>query len=175
MVVKSVVNKSGNKVFVIQSIDRKMDFEDIARARDLDFDELLTEIEAIVNSGTKLNINYYIEQTIDEDKAEEIYLYFKEDAESDSVDEAIAHIAAHSTGHSEAIVTEDPAHADAFVNSVDSAAVYVNASTRFTDGGEFGLGCEMGISTQKLHARGPMGLDELTTYKYVIRGDGQIR
>ena len=93
----------------------------------------------------------------------------------DSVDEAIAHIAAHSTGHSEAIVTEDPAHAEAFVNSVDSAAVYVNASTRFTDGGEFGLGCEMGISTQKLHARGPMGLDELTTYKYVIRGNGQIR
>ena len=91
------------------------------------------------------------------------------------MDEAIAHIAAHSTGHSEAIVTEDPAHADAFVNSVDSAAVYVNASTRFTDGGEFGLGCEMGISTQKLHARGPMGLDELTTYKYVIRGNGQIR
>ena len=91
------------------------------------------------------------------------------------MDEAIAHIAAHSTGHSEAIVTEDPAHAEAFVNSVDSAAVYVNASTRFTDGGEFGLGCEMGISTQKLHARGPMGLDELTTYKYVIRGDGQIR
>ena len=93
----------------------------------------------------------------------------------DSVDEAIAHIAAHSTGHSDAIVTEDSAHAEAFVNGVDSAAVYVNASTRFTDGGEFGLGCEMGISTQKLHARGPMGLDELTTYKYVIRGDGQIR
>ena len=93
----------------------------------------------------------------------------------DSVDEAIAHIAAHSTGHSDAIVTEDSAHAEAFVNSVDSAAVYVNASTRFTDGGEFGLGCEMGISTQKLHARGPMGLDELTTYKYVIRGSGQIR
>ena len=91
------------------------------------------------------------------------------------MDEAIAHIAAHSTGHSEAIVTEAPAHAEAFVNGVDSAAVYVNASTRFTDGGEFGLGCEMGISTQKLHARGPMGLDELTTYKYVIRGNGQIR
>ena len=89
MIVKSVGNKSGNKIFIIQAIDRKMDFEDIARARDLDFDELLTEIEAIVNSGTKLNINYYIEQTIDEDKAEEIYLYFKEDAESDSVDEAI--------------------------------------------------------------------------------------
>ena len=93
----------------------------------------------------------------------------------DSVEQAVAHILTHSTGHSEAIVTEDPAHVEAFVNGVDSAAVYVNASTRFTDGGEFGLGCEMGISTQKLHARGPMGLDELTTYKYVIRGDGQIR
>ena len=95
--------------------------------------------------------------------------------EVDSVAEAVAHIAAHSTGHSDAIVTEDPAAADAFVAGVDSAAVYVNASTRFTDGGEFGLGCEMGISTQKLHARGPMGLDELSTYKYVIRGSGQIR
>ena len=93
----------------------------------------------------------------------------------DSVEEAVAHILTHSTGHSEAIVTENTAHAEVFVNGTDSAAVYVNASTRFTDGGEFGLGCEMGISTQKLHARGPMGLDELATYKYVILGDGQIR
>ena len=92
-----------------------------------------------------------------------------------SVDEAIAHIAAHSTGHSEAIVTADAETAEYFVRLVDSAAVYVNASTRFTDGGEFGLGCEMGISTQKLHARGPMGLRELTTYKYIVRGNGQIR
>ena len=92
-----------------------------------------------------------------------------------SLDEAIAHIARHSTGHSEAIVTEDPAAADRFTRLVDSAAVYVNASTRFTDGGEFGLGCEMGISTQKLHARGPMGLEELTSYKYVVRGNGQVR
>ncbi len=91
------------------------------------------------------------------------------------VDEAIAHIAAHSTMHSEAIITADRATADRFVAAVDSAAVYVNASTRFTDGGEFGLGCEMGISTQKLHARGPMGLCELTTYKYVITGNGQVR
>jgi ATP-dependent DNA helicase RecQ len=89
MVVKGVVNRSGNKVYIIQSIDRKLDFEDIARARDLDFDELLTEIEAIVNSGTKLNVNYYIDRAIDEEKAEEIYLYFKEDAESDSIDEAV--------------------------------------------------------------------------------------
>lgn len=93
----------------------------------------------------------------------------------DSVDEAIEHILMHSTGHSEAIVTETQSNADKFVMGTDSAAVYVNASTRFTDGGEFGLGCEMGISTQKLHARGPMGLEELTTYKYVIIGDGQIR
>ena len=93
----------------------------------------------------------------------------------DSVDAAIAHIAAHSTHHSDCIVTEDAAAAKKFTEQVDSAAVYVNVSTRFTDGGEFGLGCEMGISTQKLHARGPMGLDELCTYKYVIRGSGQIR
>ena len=89
--------------------------------------------------------------------------------------EAVQHIAAHSTGHSEAIVTNSEEAKAAFISGVDSSAVYINASTRFTDGGEFGLGCEMGISTQKLHARGPMGLRELTTYKYVITGDGHIR
>ena len=92
-----------------------------------------------------------------------------------SVEAAIAHIAAHSTHHSDDILTRDEDAANRFVAAVDSAAVYVNASTRFTDGGEFGLGCEMGISTQKLHARGPMGLEELTSYKYVVRGDGQVR
>lgn len=91
------------------------------------------------------------------------------------IEEAIAHIAAHSTHHSEAIITEDRQAADLFCMSVDSTSVYVNASTRFTDGGEFGLGCEMGISTQKLHARGPMGISELTTYKYIIKGNGQVR
>ena len=94
---------------------------------------------------------------------------------ADSLDAAIAHIQAHSTHHSDAIVTENAQAAERFTEDIDSAAVYVNASTRFTDGGEFGLGCEMGISTQKLHARGPMGLDELSTYKYIIRGSGQIR
>lgn len=93
----------------------------------------------------------------------------------DSTEEAIEHINAHSTGHSEAIVTSDKEAAARFTAAVDSAAVYVNASTRFTDGGEFGLGCEMGISTQKLHARGPMGLAELCTYKYIIDGNGQVR
>ena len=91
------------------------------------------------------------------------------------VHEAVAHISTHSTGHSEAIISQNSDAIDAFTSGVDSAAVYVNASTRFTDGGEFGLGCEMGISTQKMHARGPMGLRELTTYKYIIRGNGQIR
>ena len=93
----------------------------------------------------------------------------------DSVSEAIDHINAHSTGHSEAIITADEAAARAFTTQVDSSSVYWNASTRFTDGGQFGLGCEMGISTQKLHARGPMGLAELCTYKYVVRGTGQVR
>lgn len=93
----------------------------------------------------------------------------------DSLSEAIEHIAKHSTHHSESVVSEDKEVQQIFTAAVDSAAVYVNASTRFTDGGEFGLGCEMGISTQKLHARGPMGLEELTTYKYIITGNGQIR
>lgn len=92
-----------------------------------------------------------------------------------SIDEAICHIEQYSTHHSEAIVTEDPQAADKFLRSVDSAAVYHNASTRFTDGGEMGLGAEIGISTQKLHARGPMGVDQLTSYKYVVKGNGQIR
>jgi glutamate-5-semialdehyde dehydrogenase len=91
------------------------------------------------------------------------------------VSEAIAHIAAHSTHHSDAILTENEEAAALFTTCVDSAAVYVNASTRFTDGGQFGLGCEMGISTQKLHARGPMGLEELNAYKYVVTGNGQVR
>ena len=93
----------------------------------------------------------------------------------DSVEEAVSHILLHSTKHSEAIIGEDAYTCEYFANNTDSAAVYINASTRFTDGGEFGLGCEMGISTQKMHARGPLGINELTTYKYVIKGNGQVR
>ena len=92
-----------------------------------------------------------------------------------SIDEAVEHITHHSTHHSEAIIAEDRNAQESFIMGIDSAAVYINASTRFTDGGEFGLGCEMGISTQKLHARGPLGIKELTTYKYIIHGDGQVR
>ena len=111
----------------------------------------------------------------DEDFDTEFLDYILAVAVVKDVEEAIFHIALHSTHHSDAIVTEDEKTAERFVSAVDSAAVYVNASTRFTDGGEFGLGCEMGISTQKLHARGPMGLSELCTYKYVITGNGHTR
>ena len=92
-----------------------------------------------------------------------------------SLEEALGHIARYSTGHSECIVTQDYTAAQRFLNEVDAAAVYVNASTRFTDGGQFGLGAEIGISTQKLHARGPMGLEQLVSYKFLIRGSGQVR
>lgn len=110
-----------------------------------------------------------------EDYAKEYLDYILSIKTVDSLEEAIDHINRYNTGHSDAILTENPEHAERFLNEVDSACVYVNASTRFTDGFEFGFGAEIGISTQKLHARGPMGLKELTTYKYVIRGNGQIR
>ncbi len=111
----------------------------------------------------------------DEDFDTEFLDYILAVAVVEDVKEAVQHIAKHSTHHSEAIITEDANASAYFTSMVDAAAVYVNASTRFTDGGEFGLGCEIGISTQKMHARGPMGLRELTTYKYIIRGNGQIR
>lgn len=119
--------------------------------------------------------NPYCEKAGENDFDTEFLDYKMAIAIVDSVQQAIEHISAHSTGHSDCIVTSDEYEAAIFTRVVDSAAVYVNASTRFTDGGEFGLGCEMGISTQKLHARGPMGLKELTTYKYIVRGNGQTR
>ena len=117
----------------------------------------------------------YCERVAENDFDTEFLDYKMAVAVVDGVPQAIEHISAHSTGHSDCIVTSDEYDASIFTRIVDSAAVYVNSSTRFTDGGEFGLGCEMGISTQKLHARGPMGLKELTTYKYVVYGSGQIR
>ena len=116
-----------------------------------------------------------VKAACEEDWATEYLDYILAVKVVDSLDQALEHIARYSSGHSECIVTESYSAAERFLQEVDSAAVYVNASTRFTDGGQFGLGCEMGISTQKLHARGPMGLEELTSYKYIILGDGQIR
>ena len=116
-----------------------------------------------------------VKSAVEEDFDTEFLDYIMAVKVVDGVGDAVEHIAIHSTHHSESIITTSTSAADYFTSRVDSAAVYVNASTRFTDGGEFGLGCEMGISTQKLHARGPMGLSELNTYKYVILGNGQIR
>ena len=116
-----------------------------------------------------------VEPATDEDFATEYLDYIISVKTVDTIDEAIVHINANSTGHSEAIITENKENAEKFLKCIDSSSVYVNASTRFTDGGEFGLGAEIGISTQKLHARGPMGLEQLTSTKYLIYGDGQVR
>lgn len=137
--------------------------------------EVPVELRADARAKAILGDQPYVKAAGENDFDTEFLDYILAVAVVDGVDAAVAHIAAHSTGHSEAIVARDEKAQKAFVAGVDSAAVYVNASTRFTDGGEFGLGCEMGISTQKLHARGPMGLRELTTYKYVVTGDGHVR
>lgn len=148
------------------------------------YEEFLSKLKAVLDAGenpVELRLDERAAKVIDgvpageKDFDTEFLDYILAVKVVDSVEEAIAHIAAHSTGHSEAIVTEDNVAAKKFMMAVDSSSVYHNASTRFTDGGEFGLGCEMGISTQKLHARGPMGLEELCCYKYMVYGDGHIR
>ena len=124
---------------------------------------------------TKAILGDAVVDATDEDYATEFLDYILAVKVVDSIDEAISHIAQYSTGHSECIVTENYANSNKFTKEVDAAAVYVNASTRFTDGGEFGLGAEIGISTQKLHARGPMGINELTSMKFIVKGAGQVR
>lgn len=124
---------------------------------------------------TKAILGDSVVDATDEDYFTEYHDYILAVKVVDDIDEAIAHISKYSTGHSECIVTDNYANANKFTSEIDSAAVYVNASTRFTDGGEFGLGAEIGISTQKLHARGPMGINELTSMKFIIRGNGQVR
>ena len=143
-------------------------------------DEFLPKLKARL-SGVELRLDERAQRVIDGTPASdtdfdtEFLDYILAVGVVDGVENAVEHIAKHSTSHSEAIIADDAEAQAVFTSRVDSAAVYVNASTRFTDGGEFGFGCEMGISTQKLHARGPMGLPELTTYKYVITGNGQVR
>lgn len=137
-------------------------------------EKLARSVEIIADQATGNYLTHYTKATKETYDTE--HLDFKLSVKVvEGVQAAIDHINTHSTGHSEAIITEDDQAALAFTTQVDSAAVYVNVSTRFTDGGQFGLGCELGISTQKMHARGPMGLREMTTYKYVITGDGQVR
>ncbi len=148
------------------------------------YEKFLPELKAVLEAGehpVELRLDERAAKVIDgvparlQDFDTEFLDYILAVKVVDSLEEAISHIGMHSTGHSEAIVTENEKAAKRFMMAVDSSSVYHNASTRFTDGGEFGLGCEMGISTQKLHARGPMGLEELCCYKYMIYGDGHIR
>ena len=138
-----------------------------------ELDKMNVEIRGC--EATKAILGDCVVDATEEDYSVEFLDYILAVKVVDDIDDALDHIAKYSTGHSECIVTSDYASANKFTQSVDSAAVYVNASTRFTDGGEFGLGAEIGISTQKLHARGPMGLNELTSSKFIIKGNGQIR
>ena len=172
-----VFNAKTSRPSVCNAIETVLVHKDIAEkalpAIKAELDKMNVEIRGC--ERTKQILGDSIIPATEDDYAREFLDYILAIKVVDSIDDAIAHIAKYSSGHSESIVTSDYRNADKFTSCVDSAAVYVNASTRFTDGGEFGLGAEIGISTQKLHARGPMGLNELTSSKYVIHGDGQIR
>lgn len=172
-----VFNAKTSRPSVCNAIETLLVHADIADkalpAIKAELDKMNVEIRGC--ERTKQILGDSIIPATEDDYAREFLDYILAIKVVDSIDDAIAHIAKYSSGHSESIVTSDYRNADKFTSCVDSAAVYVNASTRFTDGGEFGLGAEIGISTQKLHARGPMGLNELTSNKYVIHGDGQIR
>ena len=172
-----VFNAKTSRPSVCNAIETVLVHADIADkalpAIKAELDKMNVEIRGC--ERTKQILGDSIIPATEDDYAREFLDYILAIKVVDSIDDAIAHIANYSSGHSESIVTSDYRNADKFTSCVDSAAVYVNASTRFTDGGEFGLGAEIGISTQKLHARGPMGLNELTSNKYIIHGDGQIR
>ncbi len=172
-----VFNAKTSRPSVCNAIETVLVHKDIADkalpAIKAELDKMNVEIRGC--ERTKQILGDSIIPATEDDYAREFLDYILAIKVVDSIDDAIAHIAKYSSGHSESIVTSDYRNANKFTSCVDSAAVYVNASTRFTDGGEFGLGAEIGISTQKLHARGPMGLNELTSSKYVIHGDGQIR
>ena len=176
MAVKIIMNAKTQRIGVCNACESLVIHEDIREAF------LPRLAQALRSKNVEMRgdegIRAYLEDCIpvtEEDYGKEYLDYIISMKTVGSVDEAIAHINKYNTKHSECIVTEDPKAAEQFLNEVDAACVYVNASTRFTDGFEFGFGAEIGISTQKLHARGPMGLKELTSYKYVVRGNGQIR
>lgn len=175
---KSIIfNAKTSRPSVCNAIETVLVHKDIAEKAlpqiKAELDKMNVEIRGC--DKTKKILGDCVVSATEKDYAEEFLDYILAVKVVDSLDDAIAHIAKYSTGHSESIITSDYESANKFTSCVDSAAVYVNASTRFTDGGEFGLGAEIGISTQKLHARGPMGLNELTSSKFIIRGNGQIR
>lgn len=176
MAIKIIVNSKVSRPSVCNSAEKLLINENIAE------DFLLLVVKALRENGVILrgdkksrSIIDSIEKANDEDWGKEYLDYIMAVRIVKDIDEAIKHINKYGTGHSEVIITESYKNSQRFLQRVDAASVYVNASTRFTDGGEFGFGAEIGISTQKLHARGPMGLMELTTIKYIIYGNGQIR
>ena len=172
-----VFNAKTSRPSVCNAIETVLVHKNIAQkalpAMKAELDKMNVEIRGCEN--TKEILGDSVVPATEEDYFTEYHDYILAVKVVDSIEDAISHIAKYSTGHSECIVTENYANANKFTKEVDSAAVYVNASTRFTDGGEFGLGAEIGISTQKLHARGPMGINELTSMKFIIKGSGQVR
>lgn len=178
MAVRIIINGKTQRVGVCNAVESLLVHRNVVDALLPRLEEKLAEHQVLIHTQKELLplIDHAKSVEASEEDWGREYLDYEISVKTvNSVDEAIEHINAYNTGHSEAIVTRDYANARKFLNQVDAAAVYVNASTRFTDGHEFGLGAEIGISTQKLHARGPMGLEELTTTKYIIFGDGQIR
>lgn len=178
MAVRIIINGKTQRVGVCNAVESLLVHRNVVDALLPRLEEKLAEHQVLIHAQKELLplIDHAKSVEASEEDWGREYLDYEISVKTvNSVDEAIEHINAYNTGHSEAIVTRDYANARTFLNQVDAAAVYVNASTRFTDGHEFGLGAEIGISTQKLHARGPMGLEELTTTKYIIFGDGQIR
>lgn len=178
MAVRIIINGKAQRVGVCNAVESLLVHRNVVDALLPRLEEKLAEHQVLIHAQKELLplIDHAKSVEASEEDWGREYLDYEISVKTvNSVDEAIEHINAYNTGHSEAIVTRDYANARKFLNQVDAAAVYVNASTRFTDGHEFGLGAEIGISTQKLHARGPMGLEELTTTKYIIFGDGQIR
>lgn len=178
MAVRIIINGKTQRVGVCNAVESLLVHRNVVDALLPVLEEKLAEHQVLIHAQKELLplIDHAKSVEASEEDWGREYLDYEISVKTvNSVDEAIEHINAYNTGHSEAIVTRDYANARKFLNQVDAAAVYVNASTRFTDGHEFGLGAEIGISTQKLHARGPMGLEELTTTKYIIFGDGQIR
>lgn len=173
--IEVAVNAKASRPSVCNAIESLLVHQDVAKTFLPLLEKAMIKANVILKGDQRIKHYIHVEPIQTEDYAIEYNDYILNVKIVDSIDEAICHIQHFSTGHSETIMTQEKKRAQYFIDHIDSACVYVNASTRFSDGGEFGFGLELGISTQKLHARGPLGLQQMTTYRYVILGDGQIR
>ncbi|MFQ9921984.1 MAG: glutamate-5-semialdehyde dehydrogenase [Beduini sp.] len=173
--VKVAVNAKASRPSVCNAIETLLVHKEVAEPFLTALKQAMEEVHVVLKGDERIARFIDVEPICTEDYATEYNDYILNLKIVDSLEEAVAHIQHYSTGHSETIMTQDESRAQYFIDHIDSACVYINASTRFSDGGEFGFGLELGISTQKLHARGPLGLQQMTTYRYVIFGDGQIR